>query len=173
MKQISQKVLSEGAIGKFCHEEVEMPGGSVGRFEVLYHPGASAVLPVVSDGTVLMLRQYRWPIRDWMWEIPAGKLDPGEAYEACARRELEEETGLVPGRLEMLGDVLTAPGFTDELIRLFAAFDFSQGELDRGPGELIEMREFTVDEVVGMIRQGEIVDAKTIAAFAQYRILAE
>lgn len=164
---MQRKILSEGKIGIFCIEDVELDNGHTQRFEVLYHPGAAAVLPFLDDDRVLMLRQYRHPIRDWMWEIPAGKLDPGEDHAACVVRELEEETGYRAGRIECMGDVLTAPGFTDERIRLYTAHDLRPGTIDRGPGEQIEMHEMAFDEVLAMIRRGEIVDAKTIATILQ------
>ncbi len=162
---MSREVLSDGKIGRFCIEEVELDNGHRARFEVLYHPGAAAVLPFLDDGRVLMLRQYRYPIREWMWEVPAGKLDPGESSEVCVVRELEEETGYRAGRIERLGEVLTAAGFTDERIHLYTAHDLETGTLDRGPAEQIEMHEMEFDDVVAMIERGEIVDAKTIATF--------
>jgi ADP-ribose pyrophosphatase len=162
---MTKRVLNQGAIGTFCIEDVELDNGHTQRFEVLYHPGAAAVLPFLDADRVLMLRQYRHPIRDWMWEVPAGKLDPGEDHATCVVRELEEETGYRSGRLEHVGDMLTAPGFTDERIALYTAHDLKPGKLDRGPGEQIEMHEMAFDEVVAMIERGEIIDAKTIATF--------
>lgn len=160
---MSREVLSQGKVGTFCIEEVELDNGHRARFEVLYHPGAAAVLPFLDDDNVLMLRQYRYPIREWMWEVPAGKLDPGESHDICVVRELEEETGYRAGRIEPLGDVFTAAGFTDERIRLYTAHDLVAGTMDRGPGEQIEMHEMPFDRVVAMIERGEIKDAKTIA----------
>jgi len=164
---MEREILSEGKIGTFCIEHVALDNGHTQRFEVLYHPGAAAVLPFLADDRVLMLRQYRHPIREWMWEIPAGKLDPGEDHETCVVRELEEETGYRAGRIDHIGDVVTAAGFTDERIRLYAAYDLEPGRMARGPGEQIEMHEMAFDEVVSMIERGAIVDAKTIATFLQ------
>jgi 8-oxo-dGTP pyrophosphatase MutT (NUDIX family) len=160
-----REVLSEGKIGTFCIEEVEIDNGHCVRFEVLYHPGAAAVLPFLDDDRVLMLRQYRYAIREWLWEVPAGKLDPGESPDACVVRELEEETGYRAGRIEPLGDLLTAPGFTNERICLYTAHDLVAGTLARGPAEQIEMHEMAFDRVVAMIERGEINDAKTVATF--------
>jgi ADP-ribose pyrophosphatase len=168
---MKRQVLSEGAIGTFCVEEVELANGHMQRFEVLYHPGAAAVLPFLDENRVLMLRQYRHPIRDWMWEVPAGKLDPGEDAADCVVRELEEETGYRAGRIDRVGEVLTAPGFTDERIVLYTAHDLGPGTMARGPGEQIEMHEMDFDEVLTMIASKEIIDAKTIATFLQCVLL--
>lgn len=164
---MARQILSEGKIGTFCIEEVELDNGHIQRFEVLYHPGAAAVLPFLDENRVLMLRQYRHPIRDWMWEVPAGKLDPGEDHDTCVVRELEEETGYRAGRIERVGDVITAAGFTDERIALYTAHELEAGSINRGPGEQIEMHEMAFDDVVAMIERGEIIDAKTIATFLQ------
>jgi ADP-ribose pyrophosphatase len=165
---MAERVLSEGKIGRFCVEDVLLDNGHRARFEVLYHPGAAAVLPLLDPATVLLLRQYRHPIRAWLWEIPAGRLDAGEDPAACAARELEEETGYRAATLEALGTVLTAPGFTDELIRLYVATDLEPGTIGRGPAEQIEMHELGFDTVIAMIERGEINDAKTLAALLRY-----
>ena len=165
---MGKRVLSEGKIGRFCVEDVLLENGHEARFEVLYHPGAAAVLPLLDDDRVLLLRQYRHPIRAWLWEIPAGKLDSGEDSASCAMRELEEETGYRATALEPLGTVLTAPGFTDELIRLYVARGLEPGTLGRGPGEQIELHQLRFDAVMKMIERGEINDAKTLAALFRY-----
>jgi len=165
---VATRVLNDGKIGRFCVEDVVLDNGHEVRFEVLYHPGAAAVLPLLGDDHVLLLRQYRHPIRSWLWEIPAGKLDPGEEAADCALRELEEETGYRAAVLEPLGSVRTAPGFTDELIHLYVARDLRPGRLGRGPGEQIEMHELHRDQLLAMIESGEINDAKTLAALFRY-----
>jgi ADP-ribose pyrophosphatase len=100
----------------------------------------------------------------WIWEVPAGKLEPNEPPEVCAVRELAEETGYRAGRVECTGRILTTPGFTDECIHLFCAYDLEPGETAHEPSELIEIHEVRLPEALVMIDRGEIIDSKTIAA---------
>jgi ADP-ribose pyrophosphatase len=165
-RTVTRRVLHTGKVGVFGLETVELPSGHVTTLEMLRHPGAAAVVPFVDEDArrILLLRQYRYAVGGWLWEVPAGKLDPGEEPAVCARRELEEETGYRAGRMERTGEILTAPGFTDERIHLFCAYELAEGTQARGPGEIIELHERTLDEAMAMVESGEIVDAKTIVA---------
>lgn len=150
---------------------VRFPDGSTGELEVIRHPGASAVVPLhgVGDGSqpnVTLLRQYRYAAGGYVWEVPAGKLDAGESPETCARRELEEETGLVAGSLAHLSTIFTTPGFTDEVIHLFVATELSRGETRHGANEFIEIHEVPLARAMALVGGGEITDAKTICALA-------
>jgi len=133
------------------------------------HPGASAVVPLVSDPAgddpqVLLIRQYRWAARGVIWEIPAGTLDAEETPEACARRELEEEAGVRAGTLAKLTTMWTTPGFTDEVIHLYVATDLQTVATAHEPDEVIETATRPLSTVLGMIRDGEIRDGKTMVA---------
>lgn len=148
-------------------DRVRFPDGSVGELEIIRHPGAAAVVPLdTREGTsqpiVTLVHQYRYAAGRFIWEIPAGKLDPGEAPEVCARRELEEETGLRAGRIEALSTIYTTPGFTDEVIHLYAALELEKGPTRHEANEFIELHELPLARVRTMIEQGEIVDGKTI-----------
>jgi ADP-ribose pyrophosphatase len=137
--------------------------------EMLRHPGAAAVLPFASDPrgadpTVLLIRQYRYATGGALFEIPAGRLDPGEEPDHCARRELQEEVGVTAGRLERLSTIWTTPGFTDERIHLFWAADLSAGAHAREADEFIEVVPKPLSEVLGMVRNGEVCDGKTVVA---------
>ena len=150
-------------------DTVQFPDGSSGELEVIRHPGAAAVVPVASDpkGTdpvLLMLRQYRYAAGGPVWEIPAGRLDPGETPENCARRELREEAGVAAGRLDRLTTIWTTPGFTDEEIHLFWATDLKTAAHAREPDEFIEVVPRPLSEVLRGIRDGEIRDGKTVVA---------
>lgn len=150
-------------------DTVRFPDGSQGELEIIRHPGAAAVVPLASDPsgsdpTVLMLRQYRYAAGGPLWEIPAGRLGAGEAPEACARRELQEEAGVVAGRLERLTTIWTTPGFTDEAIHLFWATDLKAVPQAPEPDEFIEVAPRPLSDVLAAIREGEVRDAKTIVA---------
>ena len=161
---MSRRVLHQGSIGSFNLEEVELPSGQRVTLEILHHPGAAAVVPFMGDDRILLLRQYRYAAGGTIWEIPAGKLDPGEDPETCAARELEEETGYRAGRIERLGVILTTPGFTDERIHLFCAYELVPGHLQHESAEQIEIHELPFAEALDMIERGEIIDAKSIVA---------
>lgn len=150
-------------------DRVRFPDGSVGELEIIRHPGASAVVPLAMTGPagqprVTLLHQYRYAGGGRLWEIPAGKLDPGEAPEACARRELEEEAGLGAGRLERLTTIHTTPGFTDEVIHLFIGWDLERRERRPEPNEFLEPREMAFSRALELVEAGEVSDAKTICA---------
>jgi len=153
--------------GKVVHlfvHEVTLPNGSRTTLEMIRHPGASAVLPFANDDEVVLLRQYRFAAGGYLIEVPAGKLDPGEAPEACALRETEEETGYRPRRLERLGSIFTTPGFTDEVIHLFAAYELDPVGTRREEDEVMEVLKLPFDEAIAMVERGEIPDAKSQCA---------
>jgi len=149
-----------------------MPREAAGRttLEMVRHPGASAVVPLLDDPgepdpRVLLIRQFRHAADDFIWEVPAGRLDPGESPEACARRELAEETGMRARAVEPLTTIYTTPGFTDERIHLFLARDLARGAHGHEADEVItEIAWMPLPDVLAMIRRGEIVDGKTICA---------
>ena len=150
-------------------DRVRFPNGSIGELEMIRHPGASAVLPFASDPRgedpqLLLIRQYRYAAEAFIYEIPAGRLDPGESPLDCAIRELREETGCTAARVEHLITIYTTPGFTDEKIHLFMATELTIGESHREADEFIEVVTRPMSEVLQMIERGEIVDGKTMEA---------
>lgn len=165
---IERRPVHSGRIVDLSIDTVRFPDGSTGELEMIRHSGASAVLPVLDDPAgddplVLLIRQYRYAGGGYMLEVPAGRPDvPGEDWEVCARRELQEEAGLVAGSLTYLTTIYTTPGFTDEQIRLYMASDCTTapGRLDRD--EFIEPVTLNVSTALQMIRDGEITDAKTV-----------
>jgi ADP-ribose pyrophosphatase len=165
---LGSRPIYDGRVIDLHIHTVRFPDGSIGELEMIRHSGASAVLPVFGpredpDPDVVLIRQYRYATGGYLYEVPAGRPDrPGEDWEICARRELEEETGLVAGSLEYLTAIHTAPGFTDELIHLFIARDLSEGALSRDVDEFIELIRLPISQATDMIRRGEISDAKTI-----------
>jgi ADP-ribose pyrophosphatase len=150
-------------------DRVRFPDGSEGGLEIIRHSGAAAVLPLFRpdewEGTgagVILLRQSRYAADGFIWEVPAGKLDPGETPEACARRELEEEAGVRARDLRFLTTILTTPGFTAEKIHLFLAAGLDAGEMRHEGSEFIECHRMPLRRALRMTRTGEISDAKTI-----------
>jgi ADP-ribose pyrophosphatase len=167
--QLSSRRVYTGRVINLDVDTVRYPDGTTGELEMIRHPGAAAVVPVVSDPagadpTVLLLRQYRYATGGTVWEIPAGRLAPGEDPADCARRELLEETGVTAGRLERLTTIWTTPGFTDEKIHLYWASDLTTGAHAREADEFIEVVPKPLTEVLAAIRSGEICDAKTVVA---------
>ncbi len=146
---------------------VSLPNGHDIELDVVHHPGASAVVPFVADDRVLLIRQYRFAARDFLLEVPAGKLDPGEPPDRCAARELEEEAGVRAGRLESLGPMWPSPGFTDERIHLFAGFDLEPARQSLEQDEVIETIEVPLEEALARVWSGGISDAKSALALVR------
>jgi ADP-ribose pyrophosphatase len=147
-------------------DTVRYPDGTTGDLEIIRHPGASAVVPFLSDPAgadpqLLLLKQYRYAVGGYLREIPAGRLEPGELPEACARRELLEETGCSAKSLTVLTSMYTTPGFTDERIHLFLASGLTRGEARREADEFMELETVSLRDALDMVKRGEIQDAKT------------
>lgn len=130
--------------------------------EVVHHPGGAAVLPVLSNGDIILVEQFRYPMKRSLLEIPAGKIDPGELPETTAARELEEEVGVQAGSLEKLSEFFTSPGFCNERLHLYLAKELRPCQGIPDEDEELSVHQYSVDQVDQMIRLGEIVDAKTI-----------
>lgn len=145
-------------------DRVRLPNGETSELEVVHHPGATAVLPLRDDGTVLLVRQYRHTVGDWLLEVPAGKLSPGEEPDACARRELEEETGVRAASLRPLGAIWMTPGFCDERIWLFLATGLSEGRQRLERDEVLRVEPMPLAEAERLALEGGIDDAKSICA---------
>ena len=153
-----------GYVIEVISEEIELPNGHVVGLDLIRHPGASAVVPFLSRDEVMLIRQYRYAVGGTLYEVPAGKLDPGEAPEACAARELEEETGWRAGRLELLGSIWTTPGFTNERIHLYAAHDLEQTQQRLQNDEIIELVPMPLDAALELVWSGQLSDAKSALA---------
>jgi ADP-ribose pyrophosphatase len=150
-------------------DRVRFPDGSIGELEMIRHPGASAIVPVLSepggsDPQLLLIRQYRYAAERYVYEIPAGRLEAGEAPEVCAHRELREETGCTASTMEHVFTMFTTPGFTDEKIHVFLASGLTRGAHAREGDEFIELVTLPLTKVLEMIERNEIEDAKTALA---------
>ena len=166
--KVSSRRVYSGRIINLDIDRVRFPNGSIGELEMIRHPGASAVVPFVSepgpDGEILLIKQYRYAAERFLYEVPAGRLDAGELPIVCARRELKEETGYSARALEHLLTMFTTPGFTDEQIHVFLAHGLEPGDTAHEPDEFMSVETVTMRRAVELVRTGAIVDAKTALA---------
>src|SRR5688572_25733482 len=165
---VEREPVHKGRIVDLSIDTVRFPNGSTGKLEMIRHSGASAVLPVLSDldaddPQILLIKQYRYASGGYLLEVPAGRPDrEGEDWEVCARRELEEETGLVADTLIELTTIYTTPGFTDERIHLYVATGLTTGKSSLDEDEFLDTITLSMSEALEKVRDGEITDAKTI-----------
>ena len=167
--RLARKPIHSGRIVELSLDTVRFPDGSTGELELIRHRGASAVLPLLdppdsADPRVLLVRQYRYATGGFIYEVPAGMPDrPGEPWDECARRELEEETGMRAGTLQSMTRIWTTPGFTDEVIRLYVAWDLEEGQTELDSDEFVEVVRVPFSQAVEWVRDGTIEDCKSIA----------
>ncbi|MBM7661121.1 ADP-ribose pyrophosphatase [Bacillus mesophilus] len=165
-KTLTSKTLFEGRVIDLVFEEVLLPNGKTSTREIIKHPGAVAVIPITSDGKIVMVRQFRKALERELVEIPAGKLEKGEKPELTARRELEEETGYECETLDHLISFYTSPGFADEIVHVYIAEGLSKkvNKLELDEDEFVEVIELSLEEAKQYIQEQKIYDAKTAYA---------
>ena len=156
------KTIFKGKVVTLNLETVTLPNGATVELEVVRHPGAAAIVPMKDERTVILIRQFRLAAGGFIYEIPAGKLHPGEDPRLCAERELEEEIGCRAGSIERLETFFTAPGFTDEVMHLFLATGLTKTAQKLDHDEVLEVVEMPLEKAIAHIRDGTIRDAKTI-----------
>ena len=163
---LSNSRVFTGKLLQVEKDEVRLPNGSTATREYIRHPGAVGIVPILEDGRIVLVKQCRYALGTVMWEIPAGKLDHGaEDPLDCAMRELSVETGYEAEQWTHLVDIATTPGFTDEVIHLYRAEGLSLHEQHPDEDEFVTMQAFTREELLRMLQQGELFDAKTLCAF--------
>lgn len=167
------KPIYKGTVVTLNVDTVRLPNGHTIDLEVIRHPGASAVVPLKEDGTVVLIRQFRHAANGFIYEIPAGKLHPKEDPLDCAARELEEEIGYKAGRFELLSSIFTAPGFADEVIHIYLATSLTIGTQNLDQDEVLEVVEMPLREAISKISDGTIRDAKTIVGLQAVYIRQE
>lgn len=161
---ISEKKEFDGKFIQVSSYGIELSNGEKGIREVVHHPGGVVVVAQKDENTILMVKQYRYPIKQVSLELPAGRLEKGENPDLAIKRELEEETGFVAGTWKSLGYIYTTPGICDEKLYLYYATDLVFKGQKPDDGEIIEHAEYSIEEVFNLIKTGEINDSKTICA---------
>jgi ADP-ribose pyrophosphatase len=169
-KTISSKPIYDGKIIKVKVDTVELPNGRTATREIVNHMGAVAVMAVTEDNRMVVVRQFRKPLERELVEIPAGKLEPGENPEACAVRELAEETGYTAETMKLVASFYTSPGFADEIVHLYRAEGLKTGQAQPDEDEFVELLHISLEEAKQMIQSGEIRDAKTIMAVYAWQL---
>jgi ADP-ribose pyrophosphatase len=172
-KVLSSKMIYQGPVFGVRRDEVLEPTGVRAIREVITHPGSVVVLPVLPDGRIILIRQYRHATRQFLWELVAGRIEPGENPRRGAARELIEETGYRAKRFRVFLDVFPTPGFLEERMYILLAEGLTLGQAEPEEDERITLKAFTRRELESMIRRGKLRDAKSIAGILYYfRFLA-
>ena len=168
---ISEKTVYKGIIVRVRQDKAKLIDGSIVSREVVEHPGGVAIFAIDENEHVVMVRQYRYPLGEEVLELPAGKLEPGEDPRHCAFRELEEETGILPGELLYMGCSYSSPGIFTEKIHLFFAQNLTQGQAHPEEGEFLDVMRVPLKELLNMIYESKICDAKTIVGITKGTML--
>ena len=163
-RRVASRSIYRGKVLSLDVDEVEEPGGVHTTREVVRHSGSVAVVAVQDDGRIVLVRQYRYPVDDSLWELPAGRLDAGESPEQAAQRELQEEIGHRAGDLRRIAFFYTTPGFCDEAMHVFRATGLLASPAKGDEDERIEVQAFALDDLRAMIDRGEIREGKTLVA---------
>jgi ADP-ribose pyrophosphatase len=167
-KVLSSKVVFKGKVFSVRRDEVVEPLGVKATRDMIEHSGSVVVMPVLDDGKIVLIRQYRYAARQYLWELVAGRVDPGENIKQAARRELIEETGLRAKKLRQFLDFWPSPGFLEERMFVLLAEGVTQGEAEPEEDERIDAKAFKRSELETMLRTGVIRDAKTISTLLFY-----
>jgi ADP-ribose pyrophosphatase len=167
-KVLSSRIIYEGAVFGIRRDEIIEPSGVRTTREMITHPGSVVVLPVLPDGRILLIQQYRYAARQYLWELVAGRMDPGENPRQAAARELIEETGYRAKRLRIFLEFFPTPGFLEEKMFLLLAEGLTPGKAEPEADEKIISRAYSHRQLEEMIRMGKLHDAKTIAGILYY-----
>ena len=168
-KTIESELIFDGRVVKLYKDKIELPTGQESLWEVVIHSGGVVILAKKED-KILLVKQFRYPMKEVLYELPAGKLEIGEDPFEAAKRELEEETGYCANKWTDLGFVYTSPGYSDEKLYLYEAEDLEFTHCHPDEGEIIQAFEYKYDDVLKMIDNGEINDAKTLCALMRAQI---
>lgn len=160
--KINSKVVYEGDFLDVRKDNVLLPNGEKGNREWINHPGASVIIPILPDGKIALIRQFRYAVGSEFIELPAGKLDPGESPLECAKRELEEEIGYKSNKIEFIANIHPAIGFANEKMNLFLATDLVQTKQNKDADEFIDLMPANLEKALELVWSNKITDVKTI-----------
>jgi len=167
-KTLSSQLIYDGRVIKLRVDTVRMPGGRETRREIVEHRDCVAIIAIDTDDNVLLVKQFRKPVEKELLEIPAGGIDPGEDPATTVRREMQEETGYLPRKVERLGGFYSAPGFSTEYLYLYLATDLAPSQLYAEDTESIKLVRVPISQIPALIASGKICDAKSIAGLLIY-----
>jgi len=167
-KPLKKNLIYKGKVLDFYCDEVELPDGRKATREYINHPGAAAVLPFVDKDNIVLVKQYRYVVGDATYEIPAGKMDKGETPIECAQREFEEETGLKAKKIEKLISFYPSTAFSNEILHIFTAFGVTKGKMNQDEDEFVEKMIVKFKDALEMVKDGTIIDSKTIIALLMF-----
>ncbi len=162
-KTTKKTLLHDGRIFKLFSADVTFGNGVKTNLDIITHPGAAAIVPVIDKDTVILLYQYRHALGKNIWEIPAGLIEPDESPSICAKRELTEETGYIAESMENIGKIAPSPGYSNEIIHLYIAKDLTETKQNLDSDEIIQVHKISFNKALKMISDGDIVDSKTIS----------
>jgi ADP-ribose pyrophosphatase len=157
------KTIHEGRVFSLVSENYTLENGVTSQMDYIQHPGAAAMVPMINSTEVILIKQYRHAVREFIWEIPAGTLDPRESPLSCARRELIEETGYAAASWQQLGTITPLPGCSNERIHIFLASELKSAEQNLDDDEMLNVHQLKLEDALQMIVKGEIADGKTIS----------
>lgn len=158
-----RQIIHRGRVYNLIRENVTLDNGVITDIEFVEHPGATAIIPMLNESRIILLKQYRHALRKYIWEIPAGTIDPQESVINCAKRELIEETGYSAEQWQKLGEMTPVPGYSDERIHIYLATDLQPTGQNLDRDEIINVHEIEISEAMEMVNAGKIQDAKSIA----------
>ncbi|MBO6523055.1 MAG: NUDIX hydrolase [Balneolaceae bacterium] len=161
-QKLSSKEVFKGKLLHVFYDEAMLPNKAVGTREWIKHPGACAVVPVFENGDIMLIRQFRYPMSQIFWEVPAGKIDTGESLDKTAFRELEEEAGLISDSFEYVGHFYPGIGYSDEVIHIYLAWNLKTVEQNMDEDEFVLKERIPFKDAIGMVHSGEINDGKTV-----------
>ncbi|TCK97966.1 ADP-ribose pyrophosphatase [Natranaerovirga hydrolytica] len=168
-KRLSRKQIYQGKVINVVQDTMQLPNEKESLFDLVQHNGAAAIIPVDSEGNILMVEQFRNPVNDITLELPAGTLEKGEDPLECAIRELEEETGYASNDLTFLIKFYTAIGFCDEIIHIYVANHLEPSKQNLDDSEFINVKPYSLERLIKMINQGKLIDSKTITGILAYK----
>lgn len=169
-KRAKKNTVYKGKMVDWCCDDVILPNGGKATREYMDHPGAVGVVPVLPDGRIVLVRQYRYPVEEVTLELPAGKLDHGEDPLTCVKRELAEETGYTAATITPLLDYWPTPAFANEVLHMYVAEGLTPGTMAPDHDEFIEKTEMPLDDALALCRSGRIKDSKTLIALMAYKL---